>query len=279
MNIIENSEMFAQILNNYKREKKHCGTNMLMMQDEINDLIDAGNLYYSFIEDILWLFVKYDDFYLAYFFVAKGEKLKLVPQDCDVIVELIGNTVKYNSQWEAALLEAGFEKYNKNIEFVAKKEECQSVIEKQKEKISSFVDSIGYYRRRAQKIDYDEMYQLWRSKIDKYAVHTMTEKEKDEMEKCGSGYLICNEKNDICAVGYCPKTFKTAVMRYIVSTYKGLGSVVAYEQVASMYQEGCDRVIIWIWENNIDSLKLWRWIAVETGKFSQQFLMKKALDF
>lgn len=275
MEKIENSEMFTQILKNYKREKKACGTNMLLMQNEINDLIESQKLYYDFIEDILWFFVRNDDYYLAYFYVPKGQRLKMTPQDCDVIVEIIGNQVRYNSQWEAELLESGLEKHNKNLEFLAKRENCQKIVDEQANKNASFVDSISYYRRKATRSDYDEMYRLWRSTIDKYAVHTLSESELDEMVRTGSAYLICNEKDDICAVGYCPMTHNTAVMRYIVSIHKGLGSVVAYEQLASLFEEGCERIIIWIWENNVESLKLWKWIAVETGKFSQQLIMRK----
>lgn len=276
MQIIENQEMYTLILKNYKCENKHCGTNMLLMQNEINDLIDAGRLFYELIEGVLWFFDKNEDFYIAYFYVAKGEKLKMMPQDCDVLVELIGNTVRYNSQWESELLETGFQKHNKNTEFMAKKEDCQNIVKNQVEKNASLVDDIGYHRRIAEKADYNEMYQLWRSYIDKYAVHILAEPEIDEMARNGSGYLICNDKNEICAAGYCPMTYNTAVMRYIVSTYKGLGSVVAYEQIAPLFEQGCERVIIWVWENNTKSRNLWKHFARETGKFSQQFLMKKA---
>lgn len=275
MKIIENSETFVQIVNSYRHEKKHCSTNLLLMQDKINDLIDAGKLYYDLIDGILWFFEKNNDFYIAYFYLPKEEKLKLIPQDLDVIVEIVGNQVRYNIQWEMELLESGFEKYNRYIEIMAHKEQCQSMIEKQVEKIHSFVERMGCYRRTATKADYDKMYQLWRTKIDRYAIRTLTEKELDEMERSNRGYLICNDKNEICVAGYYSRTDNTANTGYLVSLYKGFGAVASYERMASMFREGCDRYIGWTRENNTDMLMIARKFAVETGKFSQQFLMRK----
>lgn len=275
MEKIENSDAFLQLVKEYKHRKKACATNLFMMQNEMDDLISAGKIYFDLIDDILWIFVKHEDFYLGYFYVPKGEKLKILPQDYDVVVELIGNKVRYNTQWEAELLESGCKRHNRNIEFIIKKEDCQEIVEKQILERASFVEDNGYFRRFGTKSDYDAMYHLWRSTIDKYAVHTMTEAEKDEMERNNSAYLICNDKNEICAVCCYHQINNTAVMHHIVSTYKGLGSVAAYEQVAALFQKGCDRIILWIWDHNRESLRLWKWIAAETGKFSQQFLMAK----
>ena len=276
MQIIKSSEMYTQILKKYKSEKKHCGTNMLLMQNEISDLIDDGRLYYDVIEGVLWFFDKNDDFYIAYFYLPKGEKLKMVPQDCDVLVELIGNTVKYDSQRETELLETGFEKYRRNIESLIKKEERQSEVERLAKNIYSYVENIGCYRRSAEKTDYKAMHQMWRSRIDKYAVHTLTKSKLDEMVKYQRGRLIFNEENELCCAVYCSTEGNTGTAEYAAASYKGLGAVACYEGVISLFNEGCERVVVWIWENNKDSLKLWKHIASETGKFCQQFLMKKA---
>ena len=276
MKIIENSEMFTQIVNSYKHEKKHCGTNMILMQNQIDDRINSSKLYYDLIEGVLWFFEKNEDYYTAYFYLPKEERLRLTPQDLDIIVGIIGNQNRYNTQWETELLESGFEKYNKNLEFLTKKEQYQDLIEKQKEKINSFVERMGCYCRSAKKEDYDAMYQMWRSKIDKYAIPTMTDKEIEEMEKYNRGLLILNEKNEILATISYSREGNKAVGLHGVSLNTGLGGFMLPSIIASAFQEGCDRFVGWIWENNTDSLMNARWFSDKTGKFCQQFLMRKA---
>ena len=276
MKIIENSETFTQTVNSSKSEKKHCATNMLIMQDKVNDLIEGRKLYYDLIDGVLWLFVKHEDYYVAYFYLPKGEKLKMVPQDLDVIVELIGNQTRYNSEWETGLLETGFEKYNKYFEFVTKKEEYQDFIEKQAEKMYSFVERMGCCCRSAKKEDYNAMYQLRRAKIDKYEVYTLTDKEIEEMETHNRSILVLNKENEIIATCCYSRMGNTALGMYGVSLQKGFGAVVSPLVMAFAFREGCDRLIAWIWENNTDSLDLKRWFGVKTGKFRQKFLLRKA---
>lgn len=276
MKIVESSEMYVQLVNDYKHEKKHCATNMLIMQDKVNDLIESRKLYYDLIGGVLWLFVKYGDYYIAYFYLPKGEKLKMVPQDLDVIVELIGNQTRYNSEWETDLLESGFEKHNKNLEFLTKKEEYGEQIEKQTERMFSFIERMGCHCRNIKKEDYDVLYQLWRSKIDKYAIHTMTDKQLEELEKYNRGILVLNGKDEIVAVSNYTRTDNTAMGMYGVSLHKGFGAFVSLWTRAFAFREGCNRFLGWIWENNTDSLMNMRWLGVKTGKFCQQFLMRKA---
>ena len=282
MKIIENSDTFTQIVNSYKREKKHCGTNMILMQNQIDDLIDSGKLYYDVIEGVLWFFEKNEDYYTAYFYLPKEERLRLIPQDLDVIVEVLGNKTRYNSQWEAELLEIGFEKYKKYFESEEKKEEYQDSIEKQKEKMHQFVERKGCYCRNATKEDYDVIYQLWNSTIDKYAVHTLTDNQIDEMEKNKRGFVILNDKNEIIAASFYSRAGSTAFGTYSTSLVKGFGAVLFVLTRASAFQEGCNRIISWAWEynKNVRSNKhpslAQKGFSVKTGKFFQQFLLKKA---
>ena len=282
MRIIESSELFTEIVNGYKHENKHCGTNMLLMQNEINDLIGAGKLYYDLIEGILWFFVKQGDYYIAYFYLPKEEKLKLMPQDLDVIVEIIGNQTRYNSEWEEALLESGFEKHNKNFEYLEKREECQIEVRLIQEKMNKFVEKMGCHHRSAKKEDYEAMYQLWTSKIDNYAVHAMTDKELDEMERYNRAHLILNKKNEILAAVYYLRTGNTANVLYNASLQKGFGAVVRLFMADHAFQEGCDRLISWVYEDNkdlpfnVNPTWIQKNAITKTGKFSQQFLLRKA---
>ena len=281
MKIVETGGMFAEIVNNYKREKKRCETNMFILQNEINTWIKGGKLYYDMIEGVLWFFVKNAQYYIAYFYHPKEEKLKMVPQDLDVIVEIMGNQNRYNSGWETELLESGFEKYHNNFEYVVKKEDCN--LEKSNfEKNNKFVEKMGCYHRCAKKEDYDALYQFWTSKLDKYAVYTMTDKEIEDMERYNRGHLILNNKNEILAAAYYLRTGNTANVLYNVSLQKGFGHVIRVFLLDYAFREGCDRIITWIYENNEyvalnkNPHRLSKGITVKTGKFVQQFLMRKA---
>ena len=283
MKIIETGGMFTEIVNNYKREKKHCRTNMIFMQNEINDLIDGGKLYYDLIEGVLWFFLKHEGFYIAYFYLPKEEKLRLIPQDLDVIVELYGNNDRYNSDWETELMETGFEKYHKSFEYMTKKEGCQKIVEKRQEKLKKFVEKMDCYCRIAKKEDYEAMYQLWRSKIDNYAVHRMTEKEIEEMERYNRGHLILNKNNEILAASNYTRVGNAAIRENIVALQKGFGPAVSILTTAYALKEGCDKMISWVWEDNKDIAlninpdRLKKGGAtVKTGRFCQQFLMRKA---
>ena len=283
MKIIENYEMYAQTVNGYKREKKRCRTNMIFMQNEINKLIDGGKLYYDLIEGILWFFVKNEDYYTAFFCLPKEEKIKLTPQDLDVIVELYSNNDRYHSEWETELMEIGFEKYHKSFEFVTKKEEYGEQIEKQAKKARQFVEKLGCHYRSAKQEDCDALYRLWRSKIDKYAIPTMTNNQINEMVRHNRSIIVLNEKNEIVAAGHYSRTGNTAVRLSNVSLQKGFGPFVNFQLTASAFREGCDRVNSWVWDGNKntifgvnkDSSTLQKRPYVLTGRICQQFLMRK----
>lgn len=278
MKKIHTYEQYSEILSAFKKDKAGCSTNKLFTQGDLSVLIDAGKLYYDEIDGTLWFFVNRDYFYSANFFVPANATIQMRKQDMDVLVDLTGNQSRYNEQWERELVAAGYEKGDKRLEWACQLDD-KNVIDylqtQHKERIALW-GAQGFTLRKATKADYPEMYKLWEVRFGKhrYAVHTLTDAEQEEMEKYGRCIVICDPEGNICAASIYIKNHKTAYGFLTATNYPGLGSWAFCERCLSAYQEGCTRHVSWVRVDNRGSIRMNKQVQTPTGKYYWQFICK-----
>ena len=96
-------EQYSEVLAAFKQGRARCGTNELMMRDELMEKIKAGKLYYEQIGDTLWFFTNEGYFYTGVFYVPADKTIEMRAQDMDVVTELMGTETRYNSKWDEEL--------------------------------------------------------------------------------------------------------------------------------------------------------------------------------
>lgn len=277
MKKISTYDEYTQILADFKAGKARCSTNKMYTRSELETLIAAGKLYHDEIEDVLWFFVNEGYFYTAGFYVPADMPIRMRRQDMDVLVELTGNPDRYNQKWEDELIAAGYEKRDKYLEYASQMSDIIDDVKKQNQVMHAFWEKRGFHYRTATKEDYPEMMKLWEEKLGKhrYTLNSMTEAELDEMEKYGRCVVICDKEGKICATNMYIRRGTTAYGLHGATYYQGsgLGGVVLYDQIVHMVQEGIQKHIGWVREDNIESISLQTRLGQRrTGKFYIQFV-------
>ena len=136
----------------------------------MEEYIQEGRLSYEIISGTtLWLFEQERDYYLGYYYVLKEEKLCLHPQALDVVIYLIGSEKKYASKREEELAELGCARYRRNLEYALTSKKVPE-LEKMDRKCRRFMEKMNFCYTPFHAEDYEEVYKLWRDRIDRYSV-------------------------------------------------------------------------------------------------------------
>lgn len=271
-------EDYAGRLKAFKQDKPRCSTNKLMTKDELAALTEAGKLYYAEIDGVLWFFVDEGYFYSANFYLPADTPIRMRGQDKDVVVELTGNQTRYNEQWEQELMAAGYEKYDKYLEYAGQLDAVIDEVRAQNKTRREAWEKEGYTYRKATKADHPEMLRLWEQRLEKhrYTITSMTDAELEEMERRGSCLVICDPQGRIAATHIYAQQNKTATGYHVAALYqgRGLGSAVFYQCMADAYRAGCTKFAAWIREDNIGSIRMHRHMLSPSGKFYRQFVCR-----
>lgn len=189
-----------EILHDFKHTRGRCDTNCYVSAQAINEYILNERMRYAIYNDTLWLFEKEKGYSIAYFYVAKDSHITCARTDEKQIVYLIGSEDDYkSSRREAELIVGGFEKYKKNLEYIFKKEDKQSVVEIDK-KCDRVLKKLGcHYAWLQEHEDYEAIYELWREQIDFYSVKYALPSRIDGMIKNKECMAVRNEEDDIVA--------------------------------------------------------------------------------
>ena len=284
MKKIKSYDEYSEILSDFKSANGMCNTNKIRTREELTILIEAGKLFYEEICGGLWYFVDEGYYYYANFYTPAYTPIHMQKQDMDVIVDLVGNSVRYSNLWEQELIDSGFEKRDRWLQYSCQLDDIINDVISQNTIASQFWACRGFYWRKATRGDYPEFRQLLVEVLgkDRYSTTAMTEQDLDAMERDGTCDVICDDTGKIQAVCLYRRYNQSAHSCGLATYYKktGLGAFVLYQSLMSMYQTGCKKYIGWIRDNNLESLQLHDHIMKPTGKFYRQFLFRadKTID-
>lgn len=245
----------------------------------MEEYIREGRLRYKIIFGTsLWLFEKERDYYLGYYYVPKEERLCIFPQDLDVVIYLIGNEKKYPGKREEELEKLGCTKYRRNLEYMLTSEKVPE-LENMDRKCRRFMEKMKFCYTSFHAEDYEEVYKLWRERIDRYSVKDMLKSRIRRVEEKAECIIIRDKEAHIIAacvfetngaVGFSENVATTASCNGI-----GLGGILFSRSLLDIFSRGCTKDSMWVWEDNIESRRMTERFAELTGRFSQQMLLKK----
>ena len=245
----------------------------------MEEYIQEGRLSYEIISGTtLWLFEQERDYYLGYYYVPKEEKLCLHPQALDVVIYLIGSEKKYAAKREEELAELGCARYRRNLEYMLTSEKVPEM-EKMDRKCRRFMEKMDFRYTRFCAEDYEEVYELWRERIDRYSVKDMLKSRIQRMEDKKECIIVQDKEDHIVAAcvfevngtgGFSENIATTASSNGI-----GLGGILFCRSLLDIFSRGCTKDSMWVWEGNVESRRMTERFAELTGRFSQQMLLRK----
>lgn len=269
-------EEYMEVLSSFKQGRARCRTNKMMMRDELAALVDAGKLSYEEIGGTLWFFSDEDYFYSAHLYAPKDTPIQMRKQDKDVLVELMGKGERYDGQMERELIDAGYRKGDKYLEFCLDLAEKIDDINRQNNAMHKFWEKRGYTYRKATREDYPELRKQWIDGLgrESYTVEAMTDKEIETMERHGRCSIICDPSGHIVSSSIYLKKGEVAY-DYITVTLlpgSGLGSSAAFDREVHEYNEGCIKNLAWARCNNKDAISALGHNSFLTGKMFWEFI-------
>ena len=277
MELVTSANEFYHIIRNFKKNHhKDYDTNFYMTKDIVSQLIEDGMLYIEVESDVVWIYKSNQKFYNAWFYSAKNQDFALLPKDKDIVVAILGNQERYDTKIENRLAASGFQKWNKNLEYVTVLKNHKE-IKRQADDFKSYFERNGFKMREARKEDYEEMKKLCEDVIDRYAIEDFTSKEMKQIFGNGQSIVFMDKNEKIVATDIYLVSGKTILSSYIAVAPelngKGLGAACMLCMQKKAVELGYDKILAWKWENNTASIRLTKRIAEPTGKFSQQFVL------
>lgn len=276
---IQSLDEWLDILSAFKAECGRCETNCYISLPRMEEYIREGRLRYEVISGtVLWLFEQERDYYLGYYYVPKEERLCLHPQDLDAVIYLIGSEKKYAGKREEELAELGCIRYRRNLEYMLTSEKVPE-LEKMDRKCRRFMEKMNFSYTPFHTEDYEEVYKLWRERIDRYSVKDMLKSRIRRTEEKAECIVIRDKEGHIIAAcvfeaegaaGFSENVATTASCNGI-----GLGGVLFSRSLLDIFSRGCTKDSMWVWEGNTESRRMTERFAELTGRFSQQMLLKK----
>lgn len=271
-------DQYVEVLSDFKKGRARCRTNKVMMREELAALIDSGKLLYEEINGTIWFFSNEDYYYYAHMYAPKDTLIQMRGQDKDVLVELMGKDDRYDGQMERELVEAGYRKGDKYLELGMDLEDKIDDITRQNNIMHKFWEKRGYTYRKATREDYPELRKQWLEGLgrESYNVKAMTDAELEEMERHGRCSLICDPRGKIVSSCIYLKNGQIAYGYIAVTSQKGsgLGAGALCDAEAHEYEEGCVKQLVWVREDNSDSLSMNMHMSSLTGKIFRQFVFK-----
>lgn len=278
MEKIRSYDQYVEVLSDFKKGRARCRTNKVMMREELAALIDSGKLLYEEINGTIWFFSNEDYYYYAHMYAPKDTLIQMRGQDKDVLVELMGKDDRYDGQMERELVEAGYRKGDKYLELGMDLEDKIDDITRQNNIMHKFWEKRGYTYRKATREDYPELRKQWLEGLgrESYNVKAMTDAELEEMERHGRCSLICDPRGKIVSSCIYLKNGQIAYGYIAVTSQKGsgLGAGALCDAEAHEYEEGCVKQLVWVREDNSDSLSMNMHMSSLTGKIFRQFVFK-----
>ena len=277
VNIITNYGQYKNILENYKRNHHSCITNKLMTKSEIEELIVEEKLCYEQCASTLWFFVNEGYFYSGSLFIPKDEKIDISDKKMSVRVELMGNQQRYDYGMENRLLECGFIKYDKHLEYSRELKEIIDDIDDYIIRNNNWKDQEINFRY-ARSEDYDQLWSLWLSAFGnkRYTIVPFTNLMIEKMEKEQKCLVAVDKDQDIVA-SWMYSTRNRAAYGYNLATKvqgKGLGKFILYRGLSEIYKKGYTKYVGWLRDDNISTLKIHNHILKPTGKYYWQYVYK-----
>lgn len=270
---------WINILNAFKSKHRRCETNCYLSLPAVEEYIKEKRLFYEILsESTLWLFEQERDYYLGYYYVSKSGKLDMAPQDLDVVIYLIGTEKRYVDRREEELVQLGCIKYRRNLEYMLTSEKAPE-LERMDRKCRLFMAKMNFHYAAFSAEDYENVYRLWRERIDKYSVKDMLKSRIRQMEEKEECIMIRDQDENIaaaCVFGVNGTIgFSENIATNALYNGSGMGGALLCRSFLDIFSKGCIKDYMWVWENNAESRKITERFAELTGRFSQQLLWKK----
>ncbi|MCI9480642.1 MAG: hypothetical protein HFI21_16900 [Lachnospiraceae bacterium] len=279
---IQSLEEWLGILSAFKRSCGRCETNCYIPLPQMEEYIHEGRLRYEIIPGrALWLFEQERDYYLGYYYVPKEEKLCIRPQNLDVVVYLIGSEKKYAAKREEELAGLGFIRYRRNLEYMVASEKIPE-LEKMDRKCRRFMEKMNFCYTPFRIEDYEEVFKMWRERIDRYSVKDMLKSRIRRAEEKAECLLIRDKEGHITAACAFEVNgaagFSENIATAISCSGTGTGGALLCRSLMNIFSRGCTKDSMWVWEGNMESRRMTERFAELTGRFSQQMLLSKQAD-
>lgn len=280
MKILKTYEEYLIVISRIYK-KISFDTNNLLSRNDMKEKINNGLV--SVMEEDWgsWIFIDVGKYYLAYLYLINGENISgFTDMDKPVIAELVGTPTRYCQKLEDTLTAVGFRLYAKNLELLSGPQEEKKVrkataIEKK------FLIRHGFtfhdISDRNERY-FPQIWKLWEDTIDAFAIHKLTAEEYERLTKNSRGIFITDDSGEVAGAGYYEKDGAVSLAHHIAASRKyngiGVGGAVMNMCASKAFQEGTEKYISWIAEENRESGSIHRRIGKFTGKYAKQFIFR-----
>ncbi|MBR4575099.1 MAG: GNAT family N-acetyltransferase [Lachnospiraceae bacterium] len=269
---------WQNILSEFKNEHGRCETNCYLSENAVNEYISCGRMSYIVKDDTLWMLEAERGYDIAYYYVVRDKSISCIGNHPrKQILYLIGSEDKYRAQnREKQLIRGGYRKYRKNLEYFCDKEALNSLIRADR-RFDRYLERFGFhYEWMMNDTEYDELYELWRNRIDqysvKYAVPSTIQRLINNKEcmivKDGCGEIVAACQYEINNSRGFSENIAVAE-RY---NGAGIGAVLLTHSVLFIL-EHAESDMTYVWEKNLESRRISEKFCRLTGRFSQQLIM------
>ncbi len=277
---VDSIEEWIMILKEFKSSMGKCDTNCYMNIPMLEGYVEEHRIFYSVIQSTLWCYIQEREYYLGYYYVPKNQKICVDGIDKDLVVSLIGTESKYALVRENELVEEGGRLFKRNVEYIST-ESILPVLSKMKQKCNGFILKMKIHYDFFHGVDYEEMYKMFKERIDKYSVKLLTGKCIRQMEREKEGIIARAENGKIVAACCFTINGNIAILENIASDFAyngiGIGSSLFCQELSEIFSRGVKKAFFWVWENNIESRKMSERFATLTGRFSQYIVFEHNL--
>lgn len=300
---LKSLEEWMEIADTFKRQYGRCETNCYVPLPVLEEYIHEGRLCYQVISNeptaaetpsecghsglpgmpkgTLWLYERERDYDLGYYYVPKEGKLDVRRRKRDVMIYLVGTEKRYAGKREEELIHAGCEKYRRNLEYMVSRDKIPE-LERMDKKCRRLMEKMGFTYGAFCEKDYEDVFGLWRDRIDRYSVKDMLKSRIRRMEEKEECMMLRDIKGEIAAACVFEINGDVGLSENIATNgaYNGIGigGILLSGSLLSIFSRGCSKDCMWVWEGNTESRRMTERFAVMTGRFSQQLLLKGSED-
>lgn len=261
--------------------RRHFYTNNILSLEEMQVKTERGLVYLEEKDWGICILIDVGEYYLAYIYLIRGEKLSR-PDGIEkpVVVEMLGTNKRYCMELEEALLSAGFELYANNLEMISTMSDAKRA-QKMADNGKRFFTKHGFVFHAISDLTkeyFQKIWDLWTDTIDGYALHCLTDQEYRQLVENDRGMFVTDDSGEVVAAGYYEKSGRICFAHHIAVCKKyngiGIGGVVMSECMAKAFREEITKYISWIADDNKESIDIHKSIGIFTGKYSKQFILK-----
>ena len=260
---------------------KRFYTNNLMPAQEIKEKIENGQVYCIEEEWGAWILVDEETYYTAAIYLICGKGFRK-PEGVKkpIITELVGTRTKYCEELENVFCEMGFQPHARNLEMTSGVNDMEKAF-RAAESGKKFFSRHGFVFHKMSELKEEtfiKVWKIWLDTIDNFAIRTFTPEEYQRMVRNDRGVFVTDSSGEVAGAGCYSKEGVISYAHHIAVSKRyngiGLGGVIMNECASKAFQSGTEKYVIWIADDNEESISMQKSISVFTGKYSKQFILQ-----